>query len=159
MKVHFKNICPMQFKEQISLTKDFWLFSFSNICICKWDVYVNIHSLFVNNKCCLVCCVPLGWHNCCMQCRSRLFSQILLQFAVCYSVKTTMIKLYEVISKWDVSGSYESVISHQHPALFKWHYILNKSHSQHEILFQGYEQYECGDCEGILFFWLVWNLQ
>ena len=89
----------MQFKEQISLTKDFWLFSFSNICICKWDVYVNIHSLFVNNKCCLVCCVPLGWHNCCMQCRSRLFSQILLQFAVCYSVKTTMIKLYEVISK------------------------------------------------------------
>ena len=50
----------MQFKEQISLTQDFWLFSFSNICICKWDVYVNIHYLFVNNKCCLVCCVPLG---------------------------------------------------------------------------------------------------
>ena len=38
------------------------------------------------------------------------------------------------------------------PALFKWHYILKYSHSQHEILFQGYEQYECGDCEGILFF-------
>ena len=99
MKVHFKNIGPMQFKEQISLTQDFWLFSFGNICSCKGDVHVNIHSLFVNNKCCLVCCVPLGWHDCGMQCRSRLFSQILLQFAVCYSVKTTMIKLYEVISK------------------------------------------------------------